>query len=69
MVNLRNNLEYGDNLDSFFPRSYDLGNDAERSEFISDYEKTALFNLLKKSIHYFKMRKKELLKEIKKEIL
>ena len=71
-IGLTNNLkefsEYGVNFDEFYPRCYDLGNDKDLMEFSADFEHTNMMILLKKHIKYFKLKKKNLIKEIKMEL-
>jgi Tubulin-tyrosine ligase family/IQ calmodulin-binding motif len=47
--NLRNITDFKVNIDKFFPRSYDLGENSQIKELIEDYNRTAILNLLKKS--------------------
>lgn len=38
MINLRDNCQFGVSLDSFFPRTYEIGSDIEKMEFIKEYD-------------------------------
>lgn len=61
-----NNCAYGVNIEEFFPRTFDVGNELEQQTFQSDFEKTALLNLLKSHIAYFKKWRKPAILEAKK---
>ena len=67
--NLKDFCEYGIYFDQFYPRCYDLGNNKDMIEFTADYEHTNMMILLKKHIKYFKMKRKEIIKEINKELI
>ena len=46
--NLRNVTDCKVKVDNFFPRSYDLGDNFQIKELILDYQRTSIFNILKK---------------------
>jgi len=47
LKNMRNVSEYGVNPQKIFPRCYDLGDSVQLQEFISDYNQTAVFSILR----------------------
>ena len=52
LKNLRSVVEFGCNIDEFYPRSYDLGDNVQIQEFQQDYTRTCVFNIIK---HYSKI--------------
>lgn len=54
--NLRQVMDYGTNIDEFFPRTYDLGDSTQVLEFTKDYYRTCAFNLIKKSVEGIKVK-------------
>ncbi|CAG9334195.1 unnamed protein product [Blepharisma stoltei] len=53
LKNLRNFCENNVNIDTFFPRCYDLGDNVQIKEFIQDYQNTAIINIVKKHADFF----------------
>lgn len=51
--NLRNLMDCKINIDSFFPRCYDLGDNIQIKELVVDYQRTAALNILKKAAKGF----------------
>ena len=49
LKNLRAVVEFGSNIDEFYPRSYDLGDNVQIQEFQQDYTRTCVLNIIK---HY-----------------
>lgn len=47
LKNLRNVTDYELNTDTFYPRSYDLGDTTQVQEFQKDYMRTSSFNIIK----------------------
>ena len=56
MNNLKRNVDPSVNIDSFFPRCFDLGDEKECHDFIRDFKKTTLIILLRRHLEYFKLR-------------
>jgi tubulin monoglycylase TTLL3/8 len=50
LKNLRNVTDFKVNVDTFFPRCYDLGDGVQVKELIKDFYQTAVFNVIKKAI-------------------
>ena len=66
LKNLRSLMEYGSNVDEFYPRSYDLGDTIQIQEFQQDYIRTSVFNIIK---NYTKLFKTNVATSINTEIL
>ena len=48
--NLRNITDCKINVDKFFPRCYDLGDNLQIKELIIDYQRTSILNIIKKAL-------------------
>lgn len=57
--NLRSVDRYGVDIDTFFPRCYDLGIQAQVEEFKVDYKKQEIYNTVKRHAEYFMKTKEE----------
>ena len=57
LKNLRNMTDIRVNIDSFFPRCYDLGDGVQVKELIKDYNRTAILNVLKKYVNGLNIEK------------
>jgi tubulin monoglycylase TTLL3/8 len=60
LINFKNCGDYGLDPFAFFPRAYDLGNAAERDDFVTEYDRTTCFIVLKKHVLYLKKRRPKL---------
>ena len=49
--NLRQVMDHSTNIDTFYPRTYDLGDGTQVNEFIKDYQRTCSFNIIKKVLN------------------
>jgi len=64
---LARNLQKIAGSENFFPRCYDFTDEKQISEFLADFNRTGIFNLLKKYSNFFKKAHRKELLELKRQ--